>query len=115
MKTRLDDLDDLAAVVLVPTEAFRAVLVKADPSLEGELEEWFDHPDSQTVVLVPSPEDDEELETFLAPHKKAIAEKEIANWIEDASKRPSGATDAKFDEWFETRFHSVVLAVGEED
>lgn len=115
MKTRLDDLDDLAAVVLVPTEAFRSVLVKADPSLEGELDEWFEHPDSQTVVLVPSPEDDEELETFLTPHKKALALKEIAHWIEDPSKRPAVPSDAKFDEWFETRFHSVVVAVGEED
>jgi len=115
MKTRLDDLEDLAAVVLVPTEAFRAVLVKADPSLDSELDEWFDHSDSQTVVLVPSPEDDDELETFLAPHKKALAEKELAHWIEDRSKWPANLSDAKFDEWFETRFHSVVLAVGEED
>lgn len=115
MKTRLEDLEDLAAVVLVPTSTFRDVLVAADPSLASELDEWFEHSDSQTVVLLPAPEDDEELETFLVPHKKALAEKELAHWIEDESRWPKNLSDAKFDEWFDVRFHSVVLSVGEEE
>ncbi|MCB9495699.1 MAG: hypothetical protein H6686_02320 [Fibrobacteria bacterium] len=115
MNTRLEDLEDLAAIVLVPTSSFKDVLVAADPSLADELEDWFDHSDSQTVVLVPSPEDDEELETFLTPHKKALAEKELAHWIENPAQWPKNLTDAKFDEWFEVRFHSVVLSVGEEE
>jgi hypothetical protein len=114
MTTHLEDLEDLAAVVLVPTETFREVLLSADPSLHGELEDYFEHSDSQTVVLLPLPEDDAELEQFLLPHKKALAEKEISHWIEDKSRWPK--IDANlFDQWFETRFHSVVVAVGEEE
>jgi hypothetical protein len=116
MNTRLDDLEDLAAVVLVPTTAFRDMLVAADPTLATELEEWFDHSDSQTIVLVPAPEDDDELEEFLTPHKKALAEKELSHWLEDRNKWPKGGlTDGKFDEWFDVRFHSVVMSVGEEE
>jgi len=115
MNTRLDDLEDLAAVVLVPTDAFRDVLVAADPSLASELEEWFHHPDSQTVVLVPAPENDDDLEEFLVPHKKALAEKELAHWIDDPAKWPKNFSDAKFDEWFDVHFHSVVMSVGEEE
>lgn len=114
MSTILEDLEDLSAVVLVPTEAFRQALEHADPSLRMELKEAFSQPDSQTVVLVPVPEDDEELEEFLKPHKKAIAEKELSHWIEDSSKWPALSADV-FDEWFEVRFHSIVLAVGEEE
>ncbi len=112
MSTTLDDLEDLSAVVLVPTEAFRQALEAADPSLKGELVNAFEAPDNQTVVLIPIPENDEELEEFLKPHKKAIAEKEIGHWIEDKARRPK-ATPELFEEWFEVRFHSVVLAVGE--
>ena len=75
MKTKLEDLEDLAAVVLCPTESFRRALLAADPSLAADLEEAFALPDSQTVVLLPGPEDDDELEEFLVPHKKALAEK----------------------------------------
>ena len=113
MSTKLDDLEDLAAVVLVPTEAFRRVLAAADPSLEPDLQEAFELPDSQTVVLVPVPEDDEELEEFLLPHKKDLAQKEIENWIQDPARRPAVPADA-FDDWFEVRFHSMVVALGEE-
>jgi hypothetical protein len=113
MKTQLDDLEDLAAIVLVPTEAFRQFLLQADPSLSADLEEIFQLPDSQTVVLVPSPEDDEELEEFLLPHKAALAEKEISNWIEDPTLRPK-VEPGRFDDWFDVRFHSVVVALGEE-
>jgi len=112
MSTSLEDLEDLSAVVLVPTEAFRLVLEAADPSLKNELKDAFDEPDNQTVVLVPVPEDDAELEEFLKPHKKAIAEKEISHWIEDKSRWPKINADV-FEEWFEIRFHSIVLAVGE--
>lgn len=114
MSTSLEDLEDLSAVVLVPTEAFRLVLEAADPSLKNELIEAFQEPDNQTVVLVPVPEDDAELEEFLRPHKKAIAEKEISHWIEDKSKWPKITADV-FEEWFEIRFHSIVLAVGEDE
>jgi hypothetical protein len=113
MKTQLDDLEDLAAVVLVPTDAFRQALLRADPSLSADLEDVFQLPDSQTVVLVPSPEDDEELEEFLLPHKTALAEKELSHWIENPSLRPK-VEPGQFDEWFEVRFHSVVVALGEE-
>ena len=113
MNTKLEDLEDLAAVVLCPSEAFRQALLAADPSLGPDLEVAFNLPDSQTVVLVPSPEDDEELEEFLLPHKKALAAKEIEHWIDDPSRRPR-PTDASFDEWFDVRFHSVVVALGEE-
>ncbi len=112
--THLEDLEDLSAVVLVPTEAFRQVLETADPSLKNELVEAFSQPDNQTVVLVPLPENDEELEEFLKPHKKALAEKEIEHWIEDASRRPKASADL-FEEWFDVKFHSVVLAVGEDE
>ncbi|HNC99006.1 MAG TPA: hypothetical protein PKW90_22920, partial [Myxococcota bacterium] len=105
--------EDLAAVVLVPTEAFRQVLVKADPTLAGELEEAFAQSDSRTVVLVPSPEDDQELEEFLAPHKRALAEKELATWIDEPSRRPK-VDESRFDEWFDVEFHSVVMSLGEE-
>lgn len=114
MSTSLEDLEDLSAVVLVPTEAFRRVLEAADPSLGNELKDAFDEPDNQTVVLVPVPEDDAELEEFLKPHKKAIAEKEISHWIEDKSRWPKITADV-FEEWFEIRFHSIVLAVGEDE
>jgi hypothetical protein len=113
MMTKLEDLEDLAAVVLVPTEVFRRVLLRADPTLESDLEEAFQVPDSQTVVLIPSPEDDQELEEFLLPHKQALAEKELSHWIEDPARRPAVEPGA-FDDWFEVRFHSVVVALGEE-
>jgi hypothetical protein len=113
MKTQLEDLEDLAAVVLVPTDAFRQALLKADPSLAADMEDIFQLADSQTVVLVPSPEDDEELEEFLLPHKAALAEKEISHWIENPALRPN-VNPSLFDEWFEVRFHSVVVALGEE-
>lgn len=112
--THLDDLEDLSAVVLVPTEAFRLVLEKADPSIKEELKDAFEQPDNQTVVLVPVPDNDEELEEFLKPHKRAIAEKELSHWIEDNARWPKFTADV-FDEWFEVRFHSVVLAVGEDE
>jgi hypothetical protein len=114
MTQKLEDLEDLAAVVLAPTAAFRAVLAKADPSLADELEEAFSQPDSQTVVLIPSPEDDDELEQYLLPFKKALAEKELTHWIDDAKLRPV-VSDEAFDEWFEVKFHSIVVSVGEDD
>ena len=113
MTTKLEDLEDLAAIVLAPTEAFRRVLLQADPTLEAELEEAFQLPDSQTVVLIPTPEDDQELEEFLLPHKMALAEKELNHWIEDEKLRPVVAPGL-FDDWFDVRFHSVVVALGEE-
>ena len=113
MTTKLEDLEDLAAIVLAPTEAFRRVLLQADPTLETDLDEAFQLPDSQTVVLIPIPEDDQELEEFILPHKAALAEKELNHWIEDEKRRPA-VEPGLFDDWFDIRFHSVVVALGEE-
>lgn len=114
MKPILEDLEDLAAVILVPTEAFRKALIAADPSLEEDLAEAFDQPDSRTVILIPSPEDDAELDQFLTPHRKALATKELEFWIPDAARRPN-VDESRFDEWFEVEFHSVVVSLGEDD
>ncbi|MBK9577678.1 MAG: hypothetical protein IPK50_07125 [Fibrobacterota bacterium] len=114
MKPTLEDLEDLAAVILVPTEAFRKALIAADPSLEEDLAEAFGEPDSRTVILIPSPEDDAELEQFLTPHRRALATKELEFWIPDAARRPN-VDESCFDQWFEVEFHSVVVSLGEED
>jgi hypothetical protein len=112
MNEDFQEIEDLAAIVLVPKAAFAAWLKSVDPDMCVTATDVLAETITQPVLLIPQPESEEEINEFLEPRKVQLLERELSEWCEDESKWPSPRTPALFDEWIEVRFHGEVSVLG---
>ncbi len=115
MNEDIQEIEDLAAVVLVPRAPFRDWLAQTSPELADTATEVLAETMTQPVLLIPQPQDEDEIQDFLEPRKVRLLERELTEWCEDTSKWPSPRTPALFDEWIEVRFHGEVSVLGGEE
>ena len=64
--------------------------------------------DEQSVYLVPSFEDDEELEAVLKNVYREIFESELFGWHTDKTAWPKKRSLATFKQWFQIEWHTIV-------
>ena len=62
-----------------------------------------------TAYLTPEFEGDEDSWEFLEDNHSMLFEHELIDWRQDENDWPSNRDFAKFMEWFEAQFHSMVL------
>lgn len=115
MNEDFQDIEDLAALILVPKAPFREWLVKAVPEFAESADELLNETHTQPVLLIPQPESEQEIAEFLEPRKVQLMERELGEWCEDRKLWPSPVTPALFDAWIEVRFHGEVSVLGGED
>jgi len=115
MNEDFQEIEDLAAIILVPKAPFREWLVKAAPEFADTAAEMLAETQTQPVLLIPQPESEEEINAFLEPRKVQLLERELSEWCEDQSLWPKVRTPGMFDEWIEVRFHGEVSVLGGEE
>jgi hypothetical protein len=114
MNDDIQEIEDLAAIVLVPRAPFAQWLAKAVPEFAETAAEVLAETIAQPVLLIPQPESEEEIGVFLEPRKVLLLERELSEWTEDESLWPAERTPALFDAWIEVRVHGEVSVLGGE-
>jgi hypothetical protein len=115
MNDDFQEIEDLAAVILVPKAPFREWLIKAMPEFADTAAELLAETQTQPVLLIPQPQDEDEINAFLDSRKVTLLERELSEWCEDKSLWPANRSPAMFDEWIEVRFHGEVSVLGGEE
>jgi hypothetical protein len=95
------------AIIVMPGQPFLEWLHGADPtSRELSLEDLRREP---TVYLLPECENAEEAREFLAEVCSEIFEEQLNGWYRVPSSWPMVRDLNAFDQWFEYRFHSMLV------
>ncbi|MEW6360027.1 MAG: hypothetical protein AB1696_27065 [Planctomycetota bacterium] len=69
--------------------------------------------DDNTVYLIPECDDDSEVEKFLEGNYAAIFEEQVSTWSQDVDEWPDVNDLQTFREWFDVKFHSLVVDLGD--
>ena len=101
-----------SAIVVAPKRPFLEWLQSVDPSSsELTLHELGREP---SMYLLPECESDEDFADCLREMFPVIFEGELEGWWTDESAWPGTRTFDTFQEWFDCRFHSIVIDLCDE-
>ena len=101
-----------SALVVTPKQPFLEGLQSVDPtSSELTLHDLGREP---RIHLIPECESDEDFEGYLRRMFSVIFEDQLEGWWTDESAWPGTRTFDTFQEWFDCRFHSIVIDLCDE-